>query len=140
MKRKSLNDIISPLIGLPYKLNGDINYPEKGIDCFGIIRLVMNGLHGVMIDEASQMHYDVYLDAPNLAMGLISSYIQEHMRKSLMSFVVAGDVIGNTDTVGVYTGNGNFICAVTDDKVQILPVKNYSFDKVFTWADQSRVY
>lgn len=136
MKKESLNDVVVSLLGLPYKLNGDINNPKGGVDCFGMIRIIMARLHGVMIEKASQRDYELYLDAPHMAMSLISFYIQEHMRRTLFHFVVAGDVIGKTDTVGVFTGNGNFLCAVTDDKVQILPVKNYSFDKVFTWADR----
>lgn len=140
MKNKRLNDVVTSLLGLPYKLNGDINNSKEGIDCFGMIRLFMDGFHNVMISEASQKHYDLYLDNSSLAMDLISIYIQEYMRKTLLPFVIAGDVIGKTDTVGIYTGNGNFLCAVTNDKVQILSVKNYSLDKVFTWADQPKVY
>lgn len=135
MKKEKLNDVVSSILGLPYRLNGDIDKPKKGLDCLGIIRIIMFRLHGVMIEEASQKQYDLYMDAPLLAMSIISLFVQDHMRQTLFSNIVAGDVIGKEETVGVYTGNGNFICAVTNDKVRILPVKNYSFDKAFTWAD-----
>lgn len=136
MKRKTLNDIVAPLLGLPYKLNGDINKPKEGIDCFGMIRIIMYGLHGVIVENASQMQYALYNDSPRLALHLISHCLKGFVTPSSMHFVVAGDIVGEANTVGVYTGNGNFLCAVTNDKVQVLPVKAYHFYKVYKWADQ----
>lgn len=136
MKGKKLNDIVVPILGVPYKLNGDISNPQDGIDCFGMIRIVMFGLHGVMIPEATAGDYALYESSPSLAFKLMKPYLSGYMKQSLMHFVLAGDIVGESDTVGIYTGNGNFLCAVTNDKVQVLPIRAYHFYKVFKWADQ----